>query len=164
MPKGEAMRPRTKSAAPRVFPRGDFLWSPAMKMRPGNRARMSSRAPRVFPRRDLRWNSSRARVEGHATADGKKVAAAPCTSSRRGKRVLPSAKKKGPTAADSQKEEAAAPHISRCGGTELVAGRRGRATADSQRKGRPPRPVRPGAGKGKEKGDDALAVLEVRVD
>jgi len=106
----------------------------------------------------------RAKVGAHATADGQKMAAAPCTPSRRGKRVLPSAKKKGPTAADSQKEEAAAPHISRCGGTELVAGRRGRATADGQRKGRPPRPARPGAGKGKEKGDDALAVLEVRVD
>jgi len=50
--KGEAMRPRTENAAPRVFPRGDFLWSLAMKVRPGDRARMSSRAPRVFPRRD----------------------------------------------------------------------------------------------------------------
>ena len=53
MPEGEAMQPRTESAAPRVFPRGDFLWSPAMKMRPSDRARMSNRAPCVFPRRDL---------------------------------------------------------------------------------------------------------------
>ena len=102
----------------------------------------------------------RAKVGAHATADGQKMAAAPCTPSRRGKRVLPSAKKKGPTAADSQKEEAAAPHISRCGGTELVAGRRGRATADGKKKGcrRAPRVL----ARGKE-GDDALAVGEVLV-
>ena len=136
------------------------MWSPAMKVRPSDRARMSNRAPRVFPRRDLRWNSSRARVEGHATADGKKVAAAPCTSSHRGKRVLPSAKKKGPTAADSQKEEAAAPYISRCRGTELVAGRRGRATADGKKKGCRRAPCVLARGK---EGDDALAVREVLV-
>ena len=160
MPKGEAMRPRTENAAPRVFPRGDFLWSPAMKMRPGNRARMSSRAPRVFPRRDLRWSSSRAEVVDHATADGKKMAAAPCTSSRRGKRVLPPAKKKGPSVVDSQKEDAVALHTSRCGGSELVADRRGRATVDSKKKGccRAPHVLARG-----KKGDNVLTVGEVFV-
>ena len=91
----------------------------------------------------------RAKVGAQAAPDGKKMAAVPCTLSRREKRVLPLTMKKGPTAADSQKEEAAAPHISRCGVTKLVAGRRGRATADGKQKKMPPRPARPGAGKGR---------------
>ena len=114
MPKGEAMQSWTVSAAPCVFPRGDFLWSPTMKMRPGERERMSNRAPRVFQCRGFVWSSSWARVVGHVTVDGKKMTATPCTLSYREKRMFPPATKKGPAVVDSQNEEAAAPHTSGC--------------------------------------------------
>ena len=120
---GEAVRPRTENVVPRVCPCGDFCWSSAMRMRSVDRARMSSRAPRVFTHR-VSWSSLQARVVGHATAVGKKMAAAPCTLPCRGKRVLPPATKKGPTSKDRQEEEASAPHTLRYGGTELVTGQR----------------------------------------
>ena len=81
------MQPRTENATPCVFPRVDFWWSLAMKVRPGDHTRMSIRVPRVFPRR-VSQSLSRARVVGHTTADGKKKAAAPHMSLCRGKRVV----------------------------------------------------------------------------
>ena len=103
---------------------------------------------------------ARAKVGDHATAGGKKMAATSHMLSCRGKIVLPPAKKKGPSVVDSQKEDAVALHTSRCGGSELVADRRGRATVDSKKKGccRAPHVLARG-----KKGDNVLTVGEVFV-
>ena len=70
--------------------------------------------------------------------------------------------KKGPVAAHSHKNEAAAPRTSGHGGTELVARQRGRPGNHGRpEKAGPLRPTRPGAGKRKR--DDVTAIRGVVV-